>query len=149
MPPQSVRIATIIIVANALVWLVLLPLAGFALNAMHPGSAGESPLLSVMAGGLYIAISLPVLLVAALLYFKLRRGRNWARILYTVFVALMMIPLISDFRIANLVHGGHWGLAEITSFAVFRLPYPAAYIAAAVLLFSATARAWFAGERDE
>jgi hypothetical protein len=37
----------------------------------------------------------------------------------------------------------------MTSFAVFRLPYPAAHIAAAVLLFSATARAWFAGERDE
>jgi hypothetical protein len=149
MPPQSVRIATIIIIANALLWLVLIPLGGFSLNAIHPVSAGESPLLSVMAGGLYIAMSLPVLLVAALLYFKLRQGRNWARILYAVFVALMMIPLISDFRIANLVHGGHWGVAEMTSFAVFRLPYPAAHIAAAVLLFSATARAWFAGERDE
>jgi hypothetical protein len=132
-----------------LVWLVLTPLGGFALNAIHPTSAGESPLLSVMAGGFYVAISLPVLLVAALLYYKLRQGRNWARIVHSVFVALMMIPLISDFRLANLVHGGHWGVADMTSFALFRLPYPAAYIVAAVLLFSATARAWFAGERDE
>jgi hypothetical protein len=149
MPPQSVRIATIIIIANALLWLVLIPLGGFALNAIHPASAGESPLLSMMAGGFYIALSLPVLLVAALLYFKLRQGRNWARIVYTVFLALMMIPLISDFRLANLMHGGHWGVADVTSFALFRLAYPAAYIAAAVLLFSATASAWFAGERDE
>jgi hypothetical protein len=102
MPPQSVRFATIIILANALSGLSSHHWADLPLNAIHPTSAGESPLLSVMAGGFYVAISLPVLLVAALLYYKLRQGRNWARIVHSVFVALMMIPLISDFRLPIL-----------------------------------------------
>jgi hypothetical protein len=146
MLPQSVRIATIVIAVNALFWNVLIPLGGLALNAVHPESVGESPLLSFVAAPVFFLISLPVLLIAALFYFKLRDGRNWARIAYTIFVALIVTRLVSDFRIANLMHAGHWGVAEITSFTLYAVPYSAAYIVAVVLLFSATANAWFAAE---
>lgn len=82
MPPRCVHLATILICANVLLWAVLVPLGGFALNAIHPKSAGESPLLSLMAGTAYFAFVVPVVLLAVLLYYELRQGRRWATLTF-------------------------------------------------------------------
>lgn len=149
MPPKSVRIATAIIAANFLVWKVILPLGGLALNAIHPKSIGESPLLSVMAGTVYFVFLVPALVLFAVLFYKLRQGRNWARIVFAAVVALTMISAFGDVRLFSMLNAGHWSIVGIASLLLFGLAYPAANITAAVLLFSSTGNAWFVDEHKE
>jgi hypothetical protein len=144
MAPKSVRIATIIIVANVLIWSVLIPLGNLARNFSH---LGESTVVGATVFN--FVFSIPGLLIAVLLYFKLRQGRNWARILFLLLVAVTIAPLVSNFRVIDMVNRGQWGVPEIANYALYQLASPTVYIIAIVLLFSPSARAWFASKRAD
>ena len=143
-PPRSVRTAAWLFAAATVVYGILMPGGSFAFNALHGGSRGESPLLSVMAGGFALFLIAPRLLLNVLLYFKILRGRNWARVLFVLLTGIEIYSAFWSFRLSVLFGVGAlplWFLLEGASAFL--------YVVAAVLLFSETGNAWFRGQQVE
>jgi hypothetical protein len=111
-----------------------------ALNAIHPASRGESPLLSIMAMGVGLVFIAPRLFLSALAYFKILQGRSWARVLILVLTGLSVFSAIQSARLA-LIMGvplPGWLLWFLLEGAASFL-----YVIAAAFLFSKAANVWF------
>ena len=138
MPPQVVRTAARLVAGTTIVYWILIPGGCLALNAIHPASRGESPLLSVMAMGLGLILIAPMLLISALVYFKVLQGRNWARVLLLVLACIAVYATLQGFHLALL-----FGVKALPSWFLLEGAPGVLYVIAAVLLYSGTANAWF------
>jgi hypothetical protein len=137
--PQTVRIAAWLFVATTILYNILLPGGRLALNALHPQSRGESPLLSVMAMGAGIAFVAPWLLLSALAYFNILQGRNWARVLLLFLTALSVYLGIQSLRLVLLISG-----VQTLPFWILQTgAEPFLYIVVTALLFFGAGNAWF------
>jgi hypothetical protein len=152
MPPKSVQIASWILLANAVLLKLAIPLGTVALSAFHASASshGDSPLLIFMAGGLYFfVVTIPIVLIAALLFVKLRQGRNWARIIVVIVMAISLFVAFRNFQLFSLLYGPNFDLAKVGRFVLSACASPIAMVVTAVLLFSTTANPFFRGERYE
>jgi hypothetical protein len=152
MPPKPVQLASWILLVNAVVLKLAIPLGALALSASHASASshGDSPLLIFMAGGLYFfVVTIPIVLIAALLFVKLRQGRNWARIVVVIVTAISVIIAFRNFQLFSLTYGTSMDLAKVGSFVLSACASPIAMVATAVLLFSATADPFFGEETRE
>jgi hypothetical protein len=140
-PPQSVRIAAWLFAATTILYNILLPGGRLALNALHPESRGESPLLSVMAMGAGIVLVAPRLLLSALAYFNILQGRNWARVLLLLLTALSVYFGIQGLRLVLLISG----VQMLPLWILQTGAEPFLYIVATALLFFGAGNAWFRG----
>jgi hypothetical protein len=151
-PPKSVQIASWTLAANAVILKLLIPVGALALNALHNrGSVqGDSPELLFMAGGFYFfVVTVPILLVAALLFVKLRRGRNWARVVVVVVTAVSALLAIRNFQTLLIVYGTNLDLVKLGTFLLYACVSPITMVVTAILLYSTTANSFFRGETDE
>jgi hypothetical protein len=105
MPPQSVRSAAWLFAATTILYNILIPGGRLALNALHPESRGESPLLSIVAMGAGLVVIAPRLLLSAVAYFNILRRRNWARVLLLLLTALSVYFGIQSFRLVLMMSG--------------------------------------------
>jgi hypothetical protein len=152
MPPKSVQIASWILLANAVLLKLAIPLGAVALSAFHASASshGDSPLLIFMAGGLYFfVVTIPIVLIAALLFVKLRQGRNWARIIVVIVMAISLFVAFRNIQLLSLLYGPHLDLAKVGRFVLSACASPIAMVVTAALLFSTTANPFFRGERYE
>jgi hypothetical protein len=72
--------------------------------AEKPGTAVSNADITTLANvsiGIAIVIAVVIAGLYALFSFKLKAGRNWARILLTIVAALALLSLVQD-------HGGSW-----------------------------------------
>jgi hypothetical protein len=151
-PPKSVQIASWTWAANSVILKLLVPVGALALNALrHRGSVhSDSPELLLMAGGFYFfAVTVPILLIAALLFVKLRRGRNWARVVVVVVTVASVLLAIGNFQTLRIVYGSNLDLATLGTFFLYACVSPVAMVVTAILLFSTPANLFFRGETDE
>lgn len=114
-PPQSVRIAAWLFAATTLLYNILLPGGRLALNALHPESRGESPLLSIMAMGAGLVIVAPRLLLSALAYFNILQGAELGKSsafaidgLKRLFLDSKPAPRAADIRSADVAAVDSW-----------------------------------------
>lgn len=152
MPPKSVQLASWLLLANAVVLKLAIPLGGLALSAFHANASshGDSPLLIFMAGGLYFfVVTIPMVLIAALLFVKVRQGRNWARIIVVIVTAISLFLAYRNFQLLSLTYGRNMDLATLGRFMLSACASPIGLLVTAVLLFSATANPFFREESRE
>jgi hypothetical protein len=152
MPPKSVQLASWLLLGNAVLLKLAIPLGTFALSAFHASASshGDSPLLIFMAGGLYFfVVTVPIVLIAALLFVKLRQGRNWARIIVVIVTAISIYLAYRNYQLLSLLYGPNLDLAKVGRFVLSACTSPIAMVVTAVLLFSATANPFFRDEHRE
>lgn len=152
MPPKSVQMASWTLAANAVILKFLIPLGALALNALHNrGSVrADSPELLFMVGWLYLfVVTVPILLIAAFLFVKLRRGRNWARVVVVIVTVVSVLLAIRNYQTLRIVYGTNLDLATLGTFLLYACVSPIALVGTAILLFSNSANQFFRGETDE
>jgi hypothetical protein len=152
MAPKTVQLASWILLANAVVLRLAIPLGALALSAFHASASshGDSPLLIFMAGGMYFfVVTIPIVLIAALLFVKLRQGRNWARIIVVIVTAISIFVAYRNFQLFSLIYATNIDLAKLGSFILSACMSPIAMLVTAVLLFSTTANPFFRAESRE
>jgi len=130
LPPPPVRLALRLYACNTVVYKILLP-AGMLAWAASRESAGATFVRALWPFILFV----PATLVNALIYFNLRKRRNWARGLLVVTIAF---GLFIQYRV-----GGGNGM-ELNWWFLIGLYYPL-NVAVAVLLFSPIANHWLRG----
>ncbi len=146
MPPKTVHLGAWILLSSAVVLKLAIPFGAPALSALHASASshGDSPLLIFMAGGLYFfVVAIPMVLIAALLFVKLRQGRNWARIIVVIVTAISLFVAFRNFQLFSLTYGTSMDLAKLSGFAFSACVSPIAMVVTAVLLFSTTANPFF------
>ncbi len=152
MPPKAVQLASWILLANAVVLKLAIPLGTLALSTFHASASShrDSPLLIVMAGGLYFfVVTVPIVLIAALLFVKLRQGRNWARIIVVIVTGISLLLAYRNFQLLSLTYGRSMDSATVGRFVLSACASPIAMVVTGVLLFSATANPFFRDENRE
>ena len=151
-PPKSVQIASWILVLNAIIVKLLIPMGTLAFSALHSRGLAQGHAADILSAGgwiVFLAVAAPTLLVAVLLFVKLRQGRNWARIIVVIVTVVSLLLTIRNFQTLLVVYGKHLDLAVLGTFFIYACVSPVTMLLAVVLLFSATANTFFRGETYE
>lgn len=145
MTPRTIRIGAWLFAVAMLIDNVVMPGGSLALNALHPQSRGESPLLSVMAMGVGFVFVVPRLLLGGVAVFNMVRGRNWARVVALILIGASFYSAFQSLSFALTVNG----ISALPLWFLYQGIVPALYLASAFFLVSKNANHWFRDQGGE
>jgi hypothetical protein len=145
MTPRTIKIGAWLFIVAMLIDNVVIPGGSLALNALHPQSRGESPLLSVMAMGVGFVFVVPRLLLGGVAIFNIVRGRNWARVVALILISASFYSAFQSLSPALMLNG----VSALPFWFLYQGIVPALYLASAFFLVSKNANTWFRDQGGE
>jgi hypothetical protein len=137
MIPRPVRIAAWLLLASVAFTRIIFPVGAFVVQGI--GSHESAPWDLIFGFGFFV-MGLPSVLIATLLFFMLRRGYNWARI--------VCATLVIFFAVSSALGWHSLAANHLWKFLIYSIAEAAINLAAVALLFSKAGNSWF-GKRAQ